>query len=376
MPIEVPASITELKDLIALKLDLSQEIVIDEYESPLTETFNVIVLSGQPEGTANQNIATAYGNKLDNLLANGGSYYFARVRRLDVDTKQKPDPFLAKTHRQFKRLVNLHPLGVALASTTTQRPIQGDIYQARYMNKQRRGLMLVKKVGKSQEYGALRVSGKAADWLQKLMDSSAAQTQTQFLGDYAPGPGQGTGGIHPWPAPLQRVYVGGHQAYRGKIVENGRFPEGLLGKTNDGTKILIDLVAPWNQLENAYEVDFGFRLGWAGGIRSYKTQIATKISCTKRGRAHFAATPGQSKHGWGCAIDIRTKTKEGKRVRGYNGFFTATYTWMTENAPRFGFHNPPWARKGASGPDEPWHWEPIDHKKYIKKSSEIKTGDF
>ncbi len=111
MPIEVPASITELKDLIALKLDLSQEIVIDEYESPLTETFNVIVLSGQPEGTANQNIATAYGNKLDNLLANGGSYYFARVRRLDVDTKQKPDPFLAKTHRQFKRLVNLHPLG-------------------------------------------------------------------------------------------------------------------------------------------------------------------------------------------------------------------------------------------------------------------------
>ena len=373
MPIEVPATITELKDLISLKLDLSQEVIIDELESPLTETFNVIILSGQPEGSSNLNVGTAYGNKLDNLLSNGGSYYFARVRRLDVDTKQKPDPFKAKTHRQFKRLVNLHPLGVALASTETRRPAQGDIYQARYLNKFRKGLILEKKVGKSQEYGALRISGKAADWLQTMMDSNP---DTMFLGDYAPGVGQGSGGIHPWRAPLQRVYVGGHMAYRGKVVENGRFPDGLLGKTNDGTKILIDLVGPWNKLEDAYEAHFGFRLGRGGGIRSYKAQVSTKERCIAKGRGNYAAYPGQSKHGWGCAIDIKNKKKSGKVISGYNGFFTETYDWMTINAPRFGFHNPPWARKGASGPDEPWHWEPIDHKKYIKNSSEIKDGEF
>ena len=46
MPIEVPASITSLKDLIALNLDLAQETIIDNLESPLTEVFNVVILTG------------------------------------------------------------------------------------------------------------------------------------------------------------------------------------------------------------------------------------------------------------------------------------------------------------------------------------------
>jgi D-alanyl-D-alanine carboxypeptidase len=33
------------------------------------------------------------------------------------------------------------------------------------------------------------------------------------------------------------------------------------------------------------------------------------------------------------------------------------YAWLLENAPAFGWDNPAWARKGGSGPYEPWHFE-------------------
>ena len=147
MPIEVPASITSLKDLIALNLDLAQETIIDNLESPLTETFNVVILSGEPHGSSNLNAATAYGNPVDHTgSANNPAYFFARVRRLDVDSLEKPDPFKAGNFRKFRRLVNLHPLGAAVSSGDTTAPAQGDIWEARYLNKFRRGLILNKKI--------------------------------------------------------------------------------------------------------------------------------------------------------------------------------------------------------------------------------------
>jgi hypothetical protein len=70
-----------------------------------------------------------------------------------------------------------------------------------------------------------------------------------------------------------------------------------------------------------------------------------------------------SNHGWGLAIDVNALT-------GPNGFNTATYGWLTENAGRYGWINPAWAKPvslGGTGRGgwaggtcchlEPWHWE-------------------
>lgn len=184
MPIEVPASITSLKGLIALNLDLAQETIIDNLESPLTEVFNVVILSGEPEGSSNLNTGTAYGNKLPPGTSGTKEqpiYFFARVRRLDVDSLEKPDPFKAKTFRKFRRLVNLHPLAIAINNGQTERPAQGDIWEARYLNRFRKGLILNKKVGRSQQYESMKISGEADNWLPDVLSNNA---EGNTNGDY------------------------------------------------------------------------------------------------------------------------------------------------------------------------------------------------
>ena len=60
-----------------------------------------------------------------------------------------------------------------------------------------------------------------------------------------------------------------------------------------------------------------------------------------------AAPPGTSKHGWGQAID----------ASGFgNGPGNEKFDWMEANAGKYGWVNPPWAKKAGAG-YEPWHWE-------------------
>ncbi len=67
--------------------------------------------------------------------------------------------------------------------------------------------------------------------------------------------------------------------------------------------------------------------------------------------AGYAARPGTSNHGWALAVDIRaSRTKK-------MTYDSAEYKWLMENAYKVGWVNPPSMRQGASGPDEPWHWE-------------------
>lgn len=59
-----------------------------------------------------------------------------------------------------------------------------------------------------------------------------------------------------------------------------------------------------------------------------------------------AAVPGTSQHGWGLALDL------GSNVNNYG---TPENNWVRENAGRFGWWWPTWARKSPSY--EPWHYE-------------------
>ncbi|WP_225753701.1 M15 family metallopeptidase [Actinotalea sp. Marseille-Q4924] len=72
--------------------------------------------------------------------------------------------------------------------------------------------------------------------------------------------------------------------------------------------------------------------------------VQRRIAVTKPG---LAATPGRSNHGWGLAIDLCSAETASSDVM----------AWLRTNGPVFGWANPPWARRGGSGPYEPWHWE-------------------
>jgi len=78
---------------------------------------------------------------------------------------------------------------------------------------------------------------------------------------------------------------------------------------------------------------------------SYRTLAEQRrLAYTKGG---LAAKPGQSNHGWGLAIDLC-----GSETRN-----SSVMSWLRDNGEIYGWHNPPWARRGGSGPYEPWHWE-------------------
>lgn len=61
------------------------------------------------------------------------------------------------------------------------------------------------------------------------------------------------------------------------------------------------------------------------------------------------ARPGRSNHGWGRAVDF----SNGRRVLSCGD---AAFLWLQENASRYGWVHPDWARCGRST-QEPWHWE-------------------
>lgn len=61
------------------------------------------------------------------------------------------------------------------------------------------------------------------------------------------------------------------------------------------------------------------------------------------------AQAGASNHGWGRAVDFRDS-------RGVLDCYDLEFHWLMNNAHRFGWVHPPWARCGMPT-QEPWHWE-------------------
>ncbi|WP_265520282.1 M15 family metallopeptidase [Oerskovia flava] len=125
---------------------------------------------------------------------------------------------------------------------------------------------------------------------------------------------------------------------------NGNIPTDLLHTPSfaPGHYVRADAGVALEALNAAYREQFGRDISINSSYRSYATQVAVKAE-----KGFFAATPGTSDHGWGLAIDLGD---------GVNSYGTAQYAWMRENAPRYGWDNPVWARAGGSK-NEPWHWE-------------------
>ena len=69
----------------------------------------------------------------------------------------------------------------------------------------------------------------------------------------------------------------------------------------------------------------------------------------RRGNAAGAGVPlgPAPAHAWGLALDLSC---------GVQSFETPAHAWVADNAQRFGWVLPDWARSTGSRP-EPWHWE-------------------
>lgn len=124
---------------------------------------------------------------------------------------------------------------------------------------------------------------------------------------------------------------------------NGRLTDGqMCDLWSSGHQLRSDAAVAFAELNLAYRDHFGKDIVITDSYRSYAAQVAVK-----RKKPGLAAVPGTSEHGWGLAVDL------GDGVQNSDEH----YDWLIENAPRFGWDHPAWARKGGGGPYEPWHWE-------------------
>lgn len=122
---------------------------------------------------------------------------------------------------------------------------------------------------------------------------------------------------------------------------NGKMPESALC-TYRNIKLRADAAEALARMHQAFVNQFGRNMCLGNGYRSYSQQASMHAS-----RPGMVAAPGKSNHGLGLAIDFCGTEKQ----RG-----TTQYTWMLNNAPKFGWILPDWARPGGGKP-EPWHWE-------------------
>jgi hypothetical protein len=124
---------------------------------------------------------------------------------------------------------------------------------------------------------------------------------------------------------------------------NGQIPAEALCEIGVHRHALrCDAAASYQQLKGAYEAAFGTPLCITDSYRSLGAQVAAFYA-----KPALAAVPGTSNHGWALAVDL---------CGGINVAGTPQWTWMTQNAGRFGWVQPDWASPGGEKP-EPWHWE-------------------
>ncbi|MCL2593958.1 MAG: M15 family metallopeptidase [Promicromonosporaceae bacterium] len=131
----------------------------------------------------------------------------------------------------------------------------------------------------------------------------------------------------------------GHLRYREHPLMCRMSPPFAEDATWFGAFLHCDAWAGLQGLRTAFYEQFGVPLGIGNGYRT-RAQQGAMVSNP------LAATPGQSWHGWGIAVDFT----------GPAAVFGIEHDWMRANAGRFGWFHPTWAHADGSRP-EPWHWE-------------------
>lgn len=133
-------------------------------------------------------------------------------------------------------------------------------------------------------------------------------------------------------------YRGGSRGWGG--YSNGQIPANKLSRVSFAPNAMLrsDAAQQLERMNAAYRQATGRNIGITDSYRSLQGQI--NVARKKPG---FAAKPGTSVHGLGLALDLNVK---GDPV---------LKRWLDQNAGKFGFGNPNWAKNPKRY--EPWHWE-------------------
>lgn len=117
----------------------------------------------------------------------------------------------------------------------------------------------------------------------------------------------------------------------------------VLPWTPQASRLRGDAALAIGRLNAEYFQAFGQDLCVNDAYRSYEAQVAVRAA-----KPGLAAPAGVSNHGWALALDL---------CGGVQDDASPQWAWMVQNAPKYGWDNPAWARAGGRGPHEPWHWE-------------------
>ena len=146
--------------------------------------------------------------------------------------------------------------------------------------------------------------------------------------------------------------------------ENGRLPDYALTTITPECRVLNALARPLKELlaaANAAGVGLdpeksSFLPPGVQGppriescYRSFEMQEWWRTYYCSIEKCGNAALPGDSKHGWGRAVDFQDQLGE-------LTFQSPGYAWLAAHAAEFGFYQPDSVQQGSPN-EEAWHWE-------------------
>ena len=162
------SNITQKSDLISLKNDLEQELIIDKFYDELPEVFEAIVLTGLDPKSA------------ESYKENG--VYYVRVRPLGKSGKMLPDPFEQRKWCDTLKIINMHPQAYT-ENNQQETPSIYDVYRCRYYKKNKQGIVLVKKINRTSKIFK-KADGKSVT--RDAFNSNKGSGGTKTMGVYKP----------------------------------------------------------------------------------------------------------------------------------------------------------------------------------------------
>ena len=371
-------SIGDSTGLFKLREELFMSAVQDEFHNDLDGRirFDGVVLQINFPHPAEGDASVGYGART------------IKVRPLELHNFIIPDPCSFKTESLQKYVISLHPTAYSDGDYKSLQTLAvGDVVECYYdiqgpaHEGTLRGLRFTSTI-KSRQTGNYawrcleNVSGLTTSGSENMRKTG---TPTGLLEDEIPISGTGYPnefGLEPKKGLYQGSYLAkntevlnGYPVHGEKILEK---PDSKYWSVSGagGGFLLKDYLNPnwtkgqpganFNGLVKQFFEDNG-RKFTSNGFRPFINQLNIRkkhvdrgicAKMTSKGVAPCkSARPGNSDHGWGGAVDV--KTEKGALI----GWTSSEYKWMVANAEKYGFHHPSWAQKNGSNP-EAWHWEP------------------
>lgn len=127
---------------------------------------------------------------------------------------------------------------------------------------------------------------------------------------------------------------------------NGIIPLNALTPISSEYVLKDDAAQAFFKMNSAYKEETGRDLVINAAYRSLNKQ-----KDNWEDDADISAYPGTSGHGWGTSLDLATA-----------GTHYLQGLWLKENASKYGWINPQWARDEVA-PEEPWHFDYLTESK-------------